>query len=65
MVDGGMSVPQRVKDILRGVVAGDRAKLAQAITLGMYHHHSSSLVSSLVYTCPKEALVIFLTAFLI
>ena len=27
-------VPQRLRDILTGVVAGNRAKLAEAITLG-------------------------------
>lgn len=31
----GEIVTQRVKDILRGVYQGDRAKLAEAITLGM------------------------------
>ena len=32
---GVCSVPQRVREILSGVVAGNRAKLAEAITLGI------------------------------
>jgi LAO/AO transport system kinase len=46
-------VPQRVKDILRGVVAGDRAKLAQAITLveskhPSKHHQAQWLLSKVL-----------------
>lgn len=35
----GGSVPQKVRDILSGVLAGNRAKLAEAITLGTYITH--------------------------
>ena len=33
---GAGMVPQRVKDMLAGVMSGNKAKLAEAITLGVY-----------------------------
>lgn len=48
----GGSVPQKVRDILSGVLAGNRAKLAEAITLGTYVTHVISIEPvSLLSTC--------------
>ena len=33
---GAGAVPQRVKEMLAGVMSGNKAKLAEAITLGVY-----------------------------